>query len=50
MEKISEWIGEKLTENGIEYNMYFKDMEIDWSDKNEFTTKYSSKTVFKSRI
>lgn len=49
-ETISEWIGEKLTENGIEYNMYFKDMEIDWSDKNEFTTKYSSKTVFKSRI
>ena len=30
--------------------VYFKYMEIDWSDKNEFTTKYSSKTVFKSRI
>ena len=29
---------------------YFKNMEIDWSDKNEFTTKYSSETVFKSRI
>ena len=23
---------------------------IDWSDQNEFTTKYSSETVFKSRI
>lgn len=47
-ETISEWIGEKLTENEIEFEMYFK--SIDWSDKNEFTTKYGSETVFKSRI
>lgn len=28
-ETLSEWIGEKLTENGIEYNMYFKNEEED---------------------
>lgn len=28
-EPLSEWIGEKLTENGIEYEMYFKNKEED---------------------